>query len=124
MHAVNYALGSSGRRPATQAGEQGRSAGKTGGHKVMRKLLGVAAVAALTLAAGVALADEVKGKIENIDTTTNTFQIGSKTFQWSSSNSMGVKLKDLKAGDMVKVMYEPTTGGKENNDVMSISKEK
>jgi hypothetical protein len=90
----------------------------------MRKLLGVAAVAALTLAAGVALADEVKGKIENIDLTANTFQVGSKTFQWSSSNSAGVKLKDLKAGDTVKVMYEPTTGGKENNDVMSISKEK
>ncbi|HEX3209336.1 MAG TPA: hypothetical protein VHQ91_08160 [Geminicoccaceae bacterium] len=90
----------------------------------MRKLLGVAAVAALTLGAGVALADEVKGKIENIDTTANTFQIGSQTFQWSSSNSAGVKLKDLKEGDMVKVMFEPTKGGKENNDVMSISKEK
>jgi hypothetical protein len=92
--------------------------------KVMRKLLGVAAVAALALGAGVALADEVKGKIENIDRTANTFTIGSTVYQWSSSNSGGVKLKDLKEGDMVKVMYEPTKGGKESNDVMSISKEK
>jgi hypothetical protein len=90
----------------------------------MRKLLGVAAVAALALGAGVALADEVKGKIENIDRTANTFTIGSTVYQWSSSNSGGVKLKDLKEGDMVKVMYEPTKGGKESNDVMSISKEK
>jgi hypothetical protein len=92
--------------------------------KVMRKLLGVAAVAALALGAGVALADEVKGKIENIDRTANTFTIGSQTYQWSSSNSGGVKLKDLKEGDMVKVMYEPNSQGGKSPDVMSISKEK
>jgi hypothetical protein len=126
MHAVNYALGSSGRSQATRKqGNTGRGLpAEQEAIKVMRKLLGVATVAALALGAGVALADDVTGKIKNIDLTANTFQVGSQTFQWSSSNSGGVKLKDLKEGDMVKVMYEPTKGGKENNDVMSISKEK
>jgi hypothetical protein len=106
--------------------KQGNAAGacrRTGGHKVMRKLLGVATIAAaLTLGAGVALADDVTGKIENIDLGANTFSIKGQVFQWSSENSMGVKLKDLKDGDMVKVMYEPNQD--KPADVMSISKEK
>ena len=88
----------------------------------MRRMLGVATAVALALGAGAALADEAKGKIENIDTTANTFQVGDQNFQWSSENSMGPKLKDLKEGEDVKVMYETDTKGK--NSVMSISKEK
>ncbi len=88
----------------------------------MRKLLGIATVAALALGAGVALADEAKGKIENIDLTNNRFELGGQTFQVSSENTMGDKLKDLKEGDEVKVMYEPNQQGPA--DVMSLSKEK
>jgi len=88
----------------------------------MRKLLGVATIAALVLGASVAMADEATGKIESIDLTTNTFTVGGKTFQWSAENSMGVKLKDLKEGDSVKVMFEPNE--RKPGDVMSISKEK
>jgi len=89
----------------------------------VRRIFAVATVAAFALGAGVALADEVKGKIENIDQTSNTFQVGGKEFQWSSENSMGEKLKDLKEGDEVKVMYEPNNSGDQKNEVMSISKE-
>ncbi len=88
----------------------------------MRRMLGVVTAAALAFTAGVALADEATGKIESIDQTTHTLTVGSQTFQWSSENSLGVKLKDLKEGDMVKIMYEPNQ--KKIPDVMSISKEK
>jgi Cu/Ag efflux protein CusF len=76
----------------------------------MRKILGVATVAALALAAGVALADQATGKIQDIDLVHNRFTIGDQLFQWSSMNSMGVKLKDLKEGDSVKVIYHPSQG--------------
>jgi hypothetical protein len=89
----------------------------------VRRMLGVVTAAALALGAGVALADEAKGKIENIDLTSNTFQIGDQHFQWSSENSLGEKLKDLKDGDEVKVMYEPNPGKENKNEVQSISKE-
>jgi hypothetical protein len=88
----------------------------------MRRMLGVVTAAALAFTAGVALADEATGKIESIDQNTNTLTVGTQTFQWSSENSLGVKLKDLKAGDMVKIMYEPNQD--KIPDVMSISKEK
>lgn len=88
----------------------------------MRKMMGIAAVAALAFTAGVALADEATGKIEKIDLSTNTFTIGDQTFQWSSDNSLGPKLKELKEGDEVKVMYEPNQSG--NPDVMEIMKAK
>jgi hypothetical protein len=88
----------------------------------MRRMLAISVGAALALAAASALADEAKGKIENIDTTMNTFQVGDQQFQWSSENSLGPKLKDLKEGDQVKVMYETDTKGK--NSVMSIEPEK
>ena len=86
----------------------------------MRKILGVATVAALALAAGVALADQATGKIENINLNTNRFKIGDQVFQWSQHNSAGVKLKDLKEGDEVKVMYNPGQSGP--GTVQSISK--
>jgi hypothetical protein len=88
----------------------------------MRRMLGVVTAAALAFTAGVALADEAKGKIENIDQTTNTLTVGTQTFQWSSENSLGVKLKDLKEGDMVKIMYEPNQS--KIPDVQEITKEK
>jgi cytochrome oxidase Cu insertion factor (SCO1/SenC/PrrC family) len=87
----------------------------------MRRILAVATVAALTLASGVALADQATGKIENINLQTNRFKVGDKLFQWSSQNSKGVSLKDLKDGDSVKVMYQPNQGGA-LNPVSSIQK--
>ena len=73
----------------------------------MRKFLPIAAAAALLLLAGSAHADEFSGTIHNIDLTNSTFSVGDQVFQWSSANSLGPKLKGLKEGDRVKVMYEP-----------------
>ncbi len=87
----------------------------------MRRMLGIAIVAAMALGAGVALADEVSGKIEGIDLQGNKFKIGDQEFQWSSSNSVGTKLEELKDGDQVKMMYEPNSDG--TNDVQEITKE-
>ena len=86
----------------------------------MRKILGVATVAAVALAAGVALADDVTGKIANINLNTNQFKIGDEVFQWSQHNSQGVALKDLKDGDEVTVRYNPGQSGPRT--VQSISK--
>jgi hypothetical protein len=88
----------------------------------MRRLLGIVTAAGLALGAGVALADEASGKIENIDLQGNKFKVGDQEFQWSSENSLGAKLDELKDGDQVKVMYEPNSDG--TNDVMEIMKEK
>jgi hypothetical protein len=86
----------------------------------MRKMLGAVAAAALTLTAGVALADEAAGTITNIDATTKMLTVGDKVFQWSE-NATGVKLEELKEGDAVKIMYEANQDG--HNDVMMIEKE-
>jgi len=87
----------------------------------MRKMLGAVTAAALALTAGIALADEVSGKVQNIDTTTKMVTVGDKTLQWSE-NSTGVKLDELKEGDEVKVMYEANQDG--HNDIMEIMKAK
>ena len=87
----------------------------------MRMLLGAVTAAAMALTAGVALADEVSGKVQNIDTTTKMVTVGDKTLQWSE-NATGVKLDELKEGDEVKVMYEANQDG--HNDIMEIMKAK
>lgn len=86
----------------------------------MRKILGAVAAAALTLSAGVALAEEATGTVQSIDATTKMLTVGDKTFQWSE-NSTGVKLDELMEGDQVKIMYEANQDG--HNDVMMIEKE-
>jgi len=86
----------------------------------MRKILGAVAAAALTLSAGVALAEEATGTVQSIDATTKMLTVGDKTFQWSE-NATGVKLDELMEGDQVKIMYEANQDG--HNDVMMIEKE-
>jgi hypothetical protein len=84
-------------------------------------MLGAVTGAALALAAGVALADEATGTVQSIDQMTKMFTVGDKTFQWSSENSMGVKLEELQEGDQVKIMFQPNQDG--TNTVQSITKE-
>jgi hypothetical protein len=71
----------------------------------MRKFLGVGAAAALALMAQVASADEVKGKISDINLTANTFMVGDKMFSAAPANTVGTKLSDLKEGDEVTVTF-------------------
>jgi hypothetical protein len=69
----------------------------------MRRMLGVAAAAALAFSAGAALAAELTGTISNINLTRNTFVLDGRTFAASPTNTVGAKLADLAEGDKVKV---------------------
>ena len=42
----------------------------------------------------------------------NTFNIGNKTYRWSSLNTVGPDLRDLNEGDEVKIRYSTTHSGK------------
>ena len=88
----------------------------------MRKLLAVGGAAALALWALAASADEVTGTISNIDLTRNTFVVEGKTYTASPSNTVGVKLSELKEGDKVRVDSADTTAGKEPYNAMSLQK--
>jgi hypothetical protein len=90
----------------------------------MNRLLPLAAAAALALGASLAHADEVKGMIENIDLTQNTFMVGDKLFTASPMNTVGPKLEELKEGEEITVFFE--TPGESGSDkpinAMTISK--
>ena len=88
----------------------------------MRKLLAVGGAAALALWALAASADEVTGTISNIDLTRNTFVVEGKTYTASPSNTVGVKLSELKEGDKVRVDSADTTATKEPYNAMSLKK--
>jgi hypothetical protein len=88
----------------------------------MRKLLAVGGAAALALWALAASADDVTGTISNINLTRNTFMLEGKTYTASPSNTVGVKLSELKEGDRVRIQSEDTTAGKEPYNVMTMKK--
>ena len=87
----------------------------------MRKLLAVGA-AALALWAMAASADEATGTISNINLTRNTFIVEGKTYTASPSNTVGVKLSELKEGDKVRVSTADTTATKEPYNAISLQK--
>ena len=88
----------------------------------MRAMLGMAIGAVLALTAGGALADEVTGTVQNIDLTRNTFQVEGKTFTASPTNTVGVKLDELKEGDKITVEATDIQTGKEPINAMTIKK--
>ena len=77
-----------------------------------RQGLAVAAAVAVLLFAQGASADVAEGTIESINQASNTFNIGNKTYQWSSLNTVGPDLRDLNEGDEVKIRYSTTHSGK------------
>lgn len=88
----------------------------------MRTILGMATATVLALMAGGAVADEVTGTVQNIDLTRMTFQVEGKTFTASPSNTVGVKLDELKEGDKVTVQATDIETGKEPINAMTIKK--
>jgi alcohol dehydrogenase (cytochrome c) len=74
--------------------------------------LAVAAAAAVLLFAQGASAATAEGTIESISLAGSTFNIGNKTYQWSSTNTVGPELRDLNEGDEVKIRYLTTQSGK------------
>jgi hypothetical protein len=91
----------------------------------MRRLLGVAAGAAMALTASVALADSATGTVSEINKTANTFMISGRTYTAGESNVVGLKVGDLMEGDKVRVTFasQDATSGKSPINVMSITKE-
>ena len=88
----------------------------------MRAMLGMTIGAVLALTAGVAVADEVTGTVQNIDLTAMTFQLEGKTFTASPNNTVGVKLEELKDGDTVRVDATNIETGKQPINAMSLQK--
>lgn len=89
----------------------------------MRKMLGLAAAAALLMGVSVASADEVTGPIMKIDLTNNTFEVEGKYFAASPENTTGVSLSDLKEGDQVKVEFvDANEGGADPVNAMMLEK--
>jgi alcohol dehydrogenase (cytochrome c) len=81
--------------------------------------LAVAAAAAVLLFAQGASAATAEGTIESIDLAGSHFNIGNKTYQWSSMNTVGPDLRDLNEGDEVKIRY--LTSGSGKNTVQRIT---
>jgi hypothetical protein len=92
------------------------------GEDIMRKLLAVGGAAALALWALAASADEITGVISNIDRTRNTFVVEGRTYTASPSNTVGVKLSELKEGDKVRVDTAQSVSGKAPYNALSLEK--
>ena len=90
----------------------------------MRKMLGLAAAAAMALSVSAASAAELTGTISSIDLTRNTFMMDGKTFTASPTNTVGAKLSDLQEGDTVKVEVatQDMNTGKQPFNVMVLEK--
>ena len=91
----------------------------------MRRLLGVAAGAAMALTATGAFADSATGTVSDINTTANTFMMQGRTWTAGENNVVGLKVSDLKEGDKVRVTFgsRDAMTGKSPINVMSITKE-
>jgi Protein of unknown function (DUF1344) len=91
---------------------------------IMRRMLGVAAAAALAFMVSAASADDMTGTISNIDLTANTFVLDGKTYAASPTNTVGVKLKDLADGDKVRVSVATSdlNTGKQPINAMALEK--
>jgi hypothetical protein len=90
----------------------------------MRRMLGMAAAAALAFGVGAASADDVTGTVSNIDLTRSTFMVDGKTYVASPTNTVGVKLSDLEEGDKVRlsVTTADANTGKQPINVMGLHK--
>jgi hypothetical protein len=90
----------------------------------MRRMLGVAAAAALAFSVSAASAADMTGTISNIDLTRNTFMMDGKTYTASPTNTVGEKLSDLQEGDKVKigVAQQDLNTGKQPFNVMTLQK--
>ena len=90
----------------------------------MRRMLGLAAAAALAFSVSAASAADMTGTISNIDLTRNTFQMDGKTYTASPTNTVGVKLSDLQEGDTVRigVATQDLNSGKQPFNVMTLQK--
>ena len=90
----------------------------------MRRMLGLAAAAALAFSVSAASADEITGTVSNIDLTRATFMVDGRTFTADPNNTVGTKIDDLQEGDTVKleVATQDLNTGKQPYNVMVLEK--
>jgi len=90
----------------------------------MRRMLGLAAAAAMALSVSAASADEITGTVSNIDLTRATFVVDGRTFTADPNNTVGTKIEDLQEGDTVKleVATQDLNSGKQPYNVMILEK--
>jgi len=89
----------------------------------MRKsvpMIAAAVLVSLAPSAYAAYDAMVSGKIHSIDTVRNTFDVGDKYVRWSSSNSRGVRLADLRDGQPVTVRYQVQQKGYKDVEDMRV----
>ena len=91
----------------------------------MRRMLGVAAAAAIAFAASGAAADSATGTVSNLNTTANTFMLHGRTYTAGDNNVVGMKVSDLKDGDKIRITFSSrdSSSGRSPINVMSITKE-
>lgn len=90
----------------------------------MRRMLGLAAAAAMALAVSAASAEDITGTVSNIDLTRATFMVDGKTYTASPTNTVGTKIEDLQDGDTVKlsVSTADANSGTQPINVMALEK--
>jgi hypothetical protein len=91
----------------------------------MRKLLATGGAAVLALSTMAASAEELTGKISNINLNRNTFQIEGiegKTFTASPTNTVGPKLSELMESDKVTITGADWQAPRQPYNVMKIRK--
>jgi anthranilate phosphoribosyltransferase len=90
----------------------------------MRKILGLAAAAAMALSVSAASAEEIRGTVSSIDLNRATFVVDGRTFTASPTNTVGTKIEDLQEGDTVKleVATQDLNTGKQPYNVMRLEK--
>jgi hypothetical protein len=90
----------------------------------MRRMLGLAAAAAMAFAVSAASAEEITGTVSNIDLTRSTFVVDGKTYTASPTNTVGTKLDELADGDTVKleVSTADANSGTQPINVMALEK--
>lgn len=90
----------------------------------MRRMLGLAAAAAMALAVSAASAEDITGTVSNIDLTRATFMVDGKTYTASPTNTVGTKIDELQDGDTVKlsVSTADANSGTQPINVMALEK--
>lgn len=91
----------------------------------MRRILGVAAAAAMAFMASGAAADSATGTVTNINTTRNTFDLHGRTYTAGDNNVVGTKVSEMEEGKQYRITFshQDSTSGKSPINVMTITPE-
>ena len=71
----------------------------------MRTMKSAAIAGMLACMIGTAQADEMVGRIDDINLIRNTITVGGKIFSMSPQNTVGSRIGELKKGDQVRIFY-------------------